>query len=190
MGIQIRKTGEKFYAPNRDVTNWFRWAVGSAISVTYEQMRAKESETPSLQEIQMMALAKCLAETTNDAFLAGNGTIADVIGKRMADLVGNPACGQFALNFFATVLGVFIVGARDSSDAPDLPSGTQLERAMACTSLLSILSEETRAKVIQELRRTAAWNENWHDIKPTNIEVLEHGNAGDAETAGDGQIPG
>jgi len=152
MSIAIRKKEGKFYAPNRDVNNWFVAACRASIRMASE---AVKDDQQALQRLQACGVA--LAETYNEALLADKDSVQKVLAKLGGELQKSQA--EFSVLsriFMLVVTWRFISGVREMSDTVDM-SEHDLTNAMTDAALMAVLPDDLAAKVEKALRLSGQW---------------------------------
>ena len=169
MAIAIRKKDGKFYAPQRDVNNWFVPACRATIRLASEAFNDNEQ---ALQRVKECAV--CLAETYNEALLASPENVSQVLHKMAERLQQYPAeFSTISRIFLVIVAGRFIAGVRETPDTADL-SEQELASAMAVAGLLPTLPDDLAAQVEKALRLYGQWPAPLFDL-PALFAVQEEG---------------
>jgi len=152
MSIAIRKKEGKFYAPNRDVNNWFVAACRAAIRSASEVFK---DDQQALQRLQICGVA--LAEAYNEALLCDKASVRNVLVKVSGELQKNPVeFSVLARIFMVIVSWRFISGVREMTDTVEMTEH-DLTVAMTSAALMAVLPDELSAKVEKALRLSGQW---------------------------------
>lgn len=168
MTISLRPKGSqgRFYAPDRDIIEWFDGAVRASLTIAAEQLRDKPEKMEELGY-----LAERIAETQSQLHYCPRSDVITILRKLYDDTAEHSEVWQLLAGVFMHMaLSRYMAGIRESTDSVPMSPDT-LRDALVSMFTLIALPTDLGKQTEQTLRLSGQLNPAMFTTDP-NYELV------------------